>query len=379
MGSIRLVTILASMLAVAAACGKAPPAPTSSGGAPHGETWLSKDQVTQMKLRVDPVEMHSLTERVVTGGRIAFDDMRVTHVYSPVTGRISKINADLGQIVKKGDPLAEIESPDLAQAYSDLLKANADLVAAQHDVKRQRELAEAHAAAQSQLEQSEDNYLKAQAEMERAKLKTQLLHAQNSDAVGQRFVLRAPIDGKVVGRNVNPGIEVQGMLSSANIANELFTIGAIDSVWLLADLYEAQIGKVKPGDKVDISTVAYGDTFHGVVDYVSDVLDPTTRTARLRCSIENPDGKLKPEMFVTATAFHGERPAIAVPRTAVLKLSDQYVVFVQVGTTESGLLRFMVRPVKVGNDESGMVEILEGLKAGDSLVTEGAILLSSQV
>ncbi len=361
-----------------AACGKGASAPATVA-APHGETWLTKDQVAQMKLRIEPVELHLLTERVVTGGKIAFDDLKVTHVFSPVTGRVSKIYADLGQLVKKGDKLAEIESPDLASAYSDVLKASADLLAAEHDVKRQRELAEAHAASQAQLEQSEDGFRKAQAEMERAQLKIKLLHARGGDSVEQGYVLRAPIDGKVVGRNVNPGIEVQGMLSSANVVNELFTIGAIDSVWLLADLYEAQLGKVKPGDKVDLATIAYPDIFHGVVDYVSDVLDPQTRTARLRCTVQNADGKLKPEMFVTATAFHGERQAISVPRTAVLKLSDQYVAFVQVGTTESGLMRFRVRPVKIGADEAGMVEILEGLKAGDGLVTEGAILLSSQV
>ena len=361
-----------------AACGK-PSAAATPVSAPHGESWLTKDQVAQMKLRIDPVELHSLTERVVTGGKIAFDDLKVTHVFSPVTGRVSKIHADFGQVVKKGDVLAEIESPDLASAYSDVLKASADLIAAQHDVNRQRDLAEAHAASQAQLEQSEDNFRKAQAEMERAQLKTKLLHAREGQSVEQGYLLRSPIDGKVVGRNVNPGIEVQGMLSSANIANELFTIGAINSVWLVADLYESQLGKVKPGDKVDIATVAYPDTFHGVVDYVSDMLDPQTRTAHLRCTVQNADGRLKPEMFVTATAFHGQRQAIAVPRTAVLKLSDQYVVFVQVGTTESGLMRFMVRPVKIGADEAGMVEVLEGLKVGDGLVTEGAILLSSQV
>jgi cobalt-zinc-cadmium efflux system membrane fusion protein len=365
-------------LGLSLSCGKAPP-PAVSGGAPHGEIWLTADQISQTKIKIEPVEVRQLTERVVTGGKIAFDDLRVAHVFSPVTGRVSKIYADLGQIVKKGDPLAAIESPDLAQAYSDVLKASADLVAAEHDVKRQRDLAEAHAAAQSQLEQSEDNFHKAQAEMERAQLKTKLLYGHDGRSVEQSYLLRAPIDGKVVARNVTPGIEIQGMLSSANIANELFTVGAIDQVWLLADLYEAQLGKVKAGDKVDLATVSYPDTFHGVVDFVSDMLDPNTRTARLRCSIQNPDGRLKPEMFVTATAYHGERPALAVPRTAVLKLSDQYVVFVQVGKTEGGLLRFMVRPVKVGDDESGFVEILEGLKAGDSLVTEGAILLSSQV
>ena len=361
----------------ALACGHAA-SPTPSGGAPRGEIWLSQDQVRQAQIKIDEVGLHPLTERVVTGGKIAFDDLRVAHVFSPVTGRVSKIMADFGQKVHKGDALAEIESPDLALAHSDEAKAQADLTAAEHDLKRQRDLEAAGAAAQALLEQSEDSFRKAQAEMERAELKTKLLHARNGGPVSQIFVLRSPIDGEVVGRSVNPGIEVQGMLSGANVANELFTIGAIDRVWLLADLYESQLGRVKAGDTVEITTISYPETFRGTVDYVSDVLDPTTRTARMRASIDNADRKLKPEMFVTASVRLGQRQAIAIPRTAVLKLSDQYVVFVQVGRTDAGLLRFAVRPVKLGDDEGGFVEILQGLNPGEQLVTEGAILLSSQ-
>ncbi len=375
--SLRFSFFAATIIASALACGRAP-SPSPSGGAPRGEIWLSQDQVRQAQIKIDEVGLHPLTEKIVTGGKIAFDDLRVTHVFSPVTGRVTRIMADFGQQVHKGDPLAEIDSPDLASAYSDELKAQADLTAAQHDVSRQRDLEAAGAAAQAQLEQSEDNFRKAQVELERAQLKIKLLHASGRTTVTQSFLLRSPIDGEVVGRNVNPGIEVQGMLSGANVANELFTVGAIDKVWLLADLYESQLGRVHPGDAVDITTVSYPDAFHGKVDYVSDVLDPSTRTARLRASIDNPDRKLKPEMFVTATVRLGQRQAIAVPRTAVLKLSDQYVVFVQVGRTDAGLLRFAVRPVKTGDDEGGYVEILQGLNPGEQLVTEGAILLSSQ-
>jgi cobalt-zinc-cadmium efflux system membrane fusion protein len=375
---LRLSSVVFVVAALAAlACGHSP-APTPSGGAPRGEIWLSQDQVRQAQIKIDDVAQRPFTERVVTGGRIAFDDLRVTHVFSPVTGRVSKIAADFGQKVHKGDALAEIESPDLASAYSDEAKAQADLTAAEHDVKRQRDLEAAGAAAQAQLEQSEDAYHKAQAEMERAELKTKLLHARTGGPVSQVYVLRSTLDGEVVGRSVNPGIEVQGMLSGANVANELFTIGSIDKVWLLADLYESQLGRVKSGDTVDITTVSYPDVFRGTVDYVSDVLDPNTRTARLRASIDNADHKLKPEMFVTASVKLGQRQAIAIPRTAVLKLSDQYVVFVEVGRTDAGLLRFAVRPVKLGDDEGGYVEILQGLNPGEQLVTEGAILLSSQ-
>jgi RND family efflux transporter MFP subunit len=169
------------------------------------------------------------------------------------------------------------------------------------------------------------------------------------------------------------------MLSGANVAAELFTVGSIDTVWLLGDLYETDVGRVKAGDKVELKAVFYPESFQGVVDYVSNALDPTTRTARLRATIENADHRLKPEMYVTASVHVGNRSALAVPRSALLRLQDQWIVFTQAGRTEAGLLRFVPRPVKVGEDEGDLVEITQGLEAGEQIVTQGAILLSSQV
>jgi cobalt-zinc-cadmium efflux system membrane fusion protein len=374
--AVRTLRLLIPALALG--CGR-PPSGTAANGAPRGEVWLSPSQVSQAQIKVDPVIQQSLSSKVITAGRIAFDDLRVAHVFSPVTGRVSQIDVDYGQSVKKGDSLAIIDSPDLGQAYSDLLKAQADLTAAQHDVDRQRDLASAHAASSAQLEQSEDNFGKAKAEMERAELKIKLLRASKGDVVNQRYVLRSPIDGSVVGRNVNPGTEVQGMLSGANVPQELFTVGSIDEVWMLADLYENDLARAKPGDPVEIKTVSYPESFHGVVDYVSQTLDPTTRTARVRCTVDNADHRLKPEMYVTAIVRVGTRPALAVPRSALLRLQDQWIVFIQAGHTEAGLMRFVPRPVKVGDDEGDLVEITQGLEAGEQLVTQGAILLSSQV
>jgi len=371
---LRLLPTIALLLA----CGK-PPSATSANGAPRGEVWLRPAQVTQAQIKVESVELRPLPSKLITTGRIAFDDLKVAHVFSPVTGRVTEINADFGQKVKKGQALAVIDSPDLGQAYSDLLKAQADLTAAQHDVERQRDLASAHASSSAQLEVSEDNFHKVQAEMARAELKIKLLRTSKGDVVNERYVLRSPIDGEVVGRNVNPGVEVQGMLSGANVTTELFTVGSIDEVWMLGDLYENDLSKVKAGDKVEIKAVSYPDSFHGVVDYVSQTLDPITRTARLRSTIDNADHRLKPEMYVTATVNLGERPALAVPRSALLRLQDQWIVFIQAGRTEAGLLHFVPRPVKIGADEGDLIEIVQGLEVGEQLVTQGAILLSSQV
>ncbi|MHB1843465.1 MAG: efflux RND transporter periplasmic adaptor subunit [Deltaproteobacteria bacterium] len=362
------------------ACGPSAQVAPQAPNAPRGEVWLSAKQVEEAHIKLAPAAIRPLARELVTGGKIAFDDLLVTHIFSPVTGRVVKIDAHLGEKVKKGQALALVDSPDLGSAYSDLLKAQADLIAAQHDIQRQRELLAAHATAQSQVEQSEDNYRKSEAEMERARLKIALLHASKSDIVSQQYLLRAPIDGEVIARNLNPGAEIQGMLSGANIANELFTVGDLSRVWMLADIYERDLGLVHPGAKVAIETVAYpGHVFSGSVDYVSDILDPQTRTAHLRCTIENGDRMLKPEMYVTATVALGQRDGLAVPRDAVLRLGDQSVVFVQVGTTETGLLRFAPRPVGTGVEQRDWIEILHGLEKGDQVVTEGAILLSGQV
>jgi membrane fusion protein, heavy metal efflux system len=376
---VRALSRTLAVWMVALGCSQAPARPATDVP-PKGEVWLSPEQIHEAHIQVATAETRPIASRIITGGRIVFSDNLVSHVFSPVNGRVVKIEVDFGQRVKKGQALATLESPDLGVAYSDLLKAQADLEASQHDYQRQTDLFAAHAVSQSLLEQATDNFHKAQAEMQRAQLKATLLHAPRGEVVSQQFTLRAPIDGEVVGRALNPGTEIQGMLSGANMASELFTIGSLDRVWLLADLYEVDLGKVKTGDKVEISTVAYpGKTFAGTVDFVSDVLDPVSRTARVRCTVDNGERKLKPEMFVTASVTSGTRPGLALPRSALLKLGEQAIIFVQVGRTEAGLFRFAPRPVAAGDEDIDWVEIVHGLAAGDQVVIDGAILLSGQV
>jgi cobalt-zinc-cadmium efflux system membrane fusion protein len=353
----------------------------SAENTPKGEVWLTQDQVSAAKIKLTQAAMRPMANPLVTGGKISFDDLLVSHIYSPVTGRVAQIYANLGQKLKAGDKLALIESPDLGSAYSDMLKANADLVAAEHDIKRQKELFQAEAVSQAQLEQSEDNYRRASAEMERAKLKLKLLKTNASDIVSQQYILRTTIDGEVVGRQINPGIEVQGMLSGANVANELFTVGSLERVWMVGDIYEADLGQVKPGQPVQITTVAYpGEVFNGTIDYVSNTLDPVTRVAHVRCTIENPEKKLKPEMYVTTTVELGERVALAIPESAVLRnLGNKTMVFVKQKSTETGGQHFAVRPVEIAESDRGWTEVKHGLQSGDVVVSDGAILLSGQL
>jgi cobalt-zinc-cadmium efflux system membrane fusion protein len=311
---------------------------------------------------------------------VAFDDRRVSHLYSPVTGRVRQILADPGQRVRRGAPLVVIESPDVGNAFADLDKAQADLVAAEHDYRRQRELYEAHAAAQRDFEAAEDSYGKAKAEVERARQKARLFKSGSADKVTQEFTLRAPIDGEVIARSVNPGTEVQGQYSGGQ-AVELYTIGELDRVWLLADVAEADLGKVRVGASVLARVVAYPDrVFEGQVDWIAAALDPQTRTARVRCSLTNSDRLLKPEMFATVNiAIAGERrPAVARP--AVLRLGDQTVVFIEDGRAADGRRRFVRRVVVLDDDDGGdYLPVKRNLGLGERVVISGAILVSGAV
>ena len=345
-----------------------------------GEAWLTPQQVKDAKLTVAPLGDQDVGGAIVTSGKVTFDDLRVSHVFSPVTGRVTAIHAQPGQRVKKGTPLATIQSPDVGQAFSDLAKAQADLVAAEHDLKRQTELYREHAAAQKDYETSQDNFGKAKAEFERAKKKAQLFRAGVVDSVTQEYTLQSVIDGEVVFRNVNPGVEVQGQYGLGS-AVELFTIGEIDQVWVIADLFEMDLSRVKKGARVTVQVVAYpAKVFEGTVDFVSDSLDPVSRTAKVRCTIKNTNRELKPEMYATVSISVAERRALAIPRSALLRLGDQTVVFVQTGQTPNGQIKFERRPVAVDEDEGGVfLPVTHGLSAGENIVTSGAILLSGMI
>ncbi len=376
---IYLTCALAVVCVAAAGCKTAPGEPAAAPP-PNGEVWVTDQQLSDGHISVQPVGVHAVGNDVVTSGKVTFDDLRVAHIFSPVTGRVSRILADPGARVKKGAPLVAIQSPDVGNAFADLSKAEAELTAVQHDFQRTKELYEAHAGSQKDFEAAQDNYSKAKAEIERARQKARLFRGGGADAVTQEFVLRAPIEGDVIARNVNPGAEVQGQYSGGTAA-ELYTIGELDRVWVIADVFEMDLARLKKGANVTIRVVAYpAEVFTGVVDWISDLLDPMSRTARVRCEVENPKRQLKPEMYATVTIAVPGVQALAVPINAILRLSDQTTVFVEQGRTPDGRLRFVRRLVSAGDDEgTSMVPIAHGLQAGERVVTSGAILLSGML
>ena len=347
--------------------------------APPGEVWLTDAQIAEAKLKVEPLDEQLVDDVVLTSGKVAFDDAHVGHVFSPVSGRITRIDAKVGQRVKKGDVLAMLESPDIGLASADLHKAEADRITAEHDLERQKELLAAHATSQRDFEASEDAYRKAKAEVDRAKQKAHLFRAGTGDGVTQMYAIRSEVDGEVVARNVSPGGEVQGQYGGG-AAVELFTVGELDHLWVVADVYEMDIPRVKVGSRVSLKLFSMPNkVFPAKIEWVAGTLDPATRTAKVRCILENAERAFKPEMYATLYISVDERKAIAIPRGALIRIGEQTAVFVERGKSPDGRHVFTKTPVVVDEAEGGKwLPLSKGPERGASIVTEGTILLAGE-
>ena len=340
---------------------------------PQDELWLSADQLKKAYMRVVTAAEVDLAQGVSAGARVAFNDLHVTHVFSPVTGRVTRVLAQPGQRVKKGTPLLALASPDVGQAFADLVKAQADVAADEAEYQRQGRLVEAHAAPQRDYEVAEDNFRTAQAEYQRAQRRAAMLRTGELDRVTQEYTLKSYLEGEVIARAVNPGVEVQGQYLGG-ASSELFTIGDIKSVWVYADVADVDLPHVRLGAEASIHAVAYPDrVFHGQVDWIADVVDPALRTARVRCAVANEDEALKPEMLASVVIALPPHRALVVPRDAVSRINEATYVFVADHIRPDGRQVFKRRPVRVADVTGDTVPVLDGLKPGDKLVVEGSL------
>jgi len=174
-------------------------------------------------------------------------------------------------------------------------------------------------------------------------------------------------------------MEVAGQAAGGTSA-ELLTVGDIDRVWVVADLFEMDLPKIKLGEEVAVRVVAWPDrVFPGRIDWISTVLDPASRSVRIRAVLDNRDHELLPEMTASVAITMPAPMALALPRTALLRLGEQTMVLVQTGTTENGLFRFEERRVRVESDDADPVVVLSGLGRGEQVVVSGSLLVSGML
>jgi cobalt-zinc-cadmium efflux system membrane fusion protein len=330
------------------------------------------DSLQLRALTVEPVEP-PVSASGQLAGRLTWNEDITLRVFTPFAGRVRKSLVQIGQTVEKGEPLAEIESPDFGQAQADARKAESDLQLTKRNLERLQELFAKGAVAEKELDAAKADAERA--ESERARSASRLsAYGANADTLNGIFILRSAIGGTIVEKNVNPGQEVRPDQMLANVPQitaPLFVISDPSNLWIQIDATELDISHLQPGHEFAFSSRAFpGENFTGSVEVVSQFIDPVTRTIKVRGSVNNVSGLLKAEMFVTVNLPDAASASVTVPSKAVLLKGDKHYVFVE---DEPG--HFSRHEVKIGSEQDDRVFVLSGLDSTHRIVTNGSILL----
>ena len=303
-------------------------------------------------------------------GRIAYDENHTTRITSPIAGRVLALHAEVGDAVRAGQALAELDSPDLGTAEADWQKARADELRKQRAFERAKTLFDGQVLARKDLESAQ-----ADADQARSETRRTVLRMRNLNAAGTQngvFRLKAGLTGIVAERQINPGQEVR-----PDMPAPLFVITALDTLWVLVDVPEKIAASLHAGQGAVVESDAWsGMRFSATVERVGILLDPGTRRIQVRCTVQNFQNKLKPEMFAKVAFLPDGATvqAIALPNTSLFVEGRYSFVFVQ---TKPGT--FEKRRVNIRQAEGDRSFIDTGLSDGDQVVTEGAFLLTSEV
>ena len=302
----------------------------------------------------------------------------MSKVVAPVAGRVATVLVKTGDAVRKGQPLFTIESPEADAAMSTHLQADAavtqaraTLLKAQADVDRTKDLFDHNAVAKKELLNAESALAQAQAALDQA-LASREQGARRLAVLGlnprdfkQQVAVRSPLSGKVLDLSIVPG-EYRNDTSAP-----VMTIADLSTVWVSSQVPETYIRFIQPHEKVEIRLVAYPDeTFEGYVLRIADTVDPQTRTVKVHAELDNPRGRFRPEMFGSIHHIEASVRMPVVPAAAVIQADGRATVFV-----ESAPGTFQERTVVVGKSAGPLVRIVSGLKTGEVVVVDGAMLL----
>jgi membrane fusion protein, heavy metal efflux system len=344
------------------------PAPASAKE-PKGVVSFAPGAPQLSALKIMGVEEFPVPLAEPLNGRIVYNENFTSRVSAPIAGRVVELRAQPGDPVRAGDVLLRLDSPELATAVSDLRKARADEARKKTAYERAKMLFDAQVFARKDYESAEADYLQAQAETQRAALRLRNLGPASAES--ERFGLRSPISGVVVERKANPGMEVR-----PDLQDPLFVVTDPRRLWALIDLPERNLSKVKAGQPVSVEVDAYpGERFPGRIERVGDVIDPATRRVQVRCSVPNPERRLKPEMYARVTLLADEnRKAIRIPNTALVTEGIHSYVFVE---TRPGT--FVRRQVDFVVQDRDYSYVDAGVGLGQRIVVSGAVLLNSEL
>jgi membrane fusion protein, heavy metal efflux system len=352
---------------------------------------VTVDQMRQ--LAVIPVVTDQFRIQKPAIGQIAFNEDASTVVLTPFTGRVTRLLAKIGDDVKRGDPLFEIDSPEVVTAQTDLIaalhgveKAKSQLALAKRVLDRQTGLLADKATAMREVDQARNDYAVAESDVATAqgsltaarnrlrvivgREKGEVERLERERSVNPLITINAPIDGTVIGRKVGPGQYVR-----SDAADPLYSISDLSTMWLKANVPESDIAHVRVGQEIEVRVTALPDrVFKARISAIGAASDTATRRIVVRSEIPNPDRALKSEMFASfKITIGGGEPAPVVPVEAVIRDGEQTSVWV----AREPML-FHRRKVKIGLEREGRVQVLEGVQAGESVVGRGAVFVDNE-
>jgi membrane fusion protein, heavy metal efflux system len=368
MKSAVLICGFAVAIAAAAGCGGSgtgsdQPKPAAGVAAAQGSEYVASDA---KGIQTMTVKSAAVPEYLELAAHIEADPTRVVHVFAPAGGRITELKVRPWERVEKGQTLALLESGDLARAMADFHKSVADNDVKQKQLTRSEDLLAHHALAEKDFQQAQADAQSSKATLEAAREQI-LLFGMDPDKAASQLRVSAPRSGVVLDVGASQG----EFSKSLDAPMPLCTIADISTVWALGDVYEKDLNAVKSGQDALITLNAYPDQhLSGKISVVSDTVDTVTRTLHVRVILANNDGRIKPAMFGSIRILRSTSQGILVPTAAVIREGTEAYVFVGKGNG-----KYERRNVKLARTFDGSIEITSGISAGDTIVSEGALLL----
>lgn len=344
----------------------------------HGEEKLVKmaaEVQKQSGVAVAPAQKQRLPGMISATGKVEANADRIAHVSPRISGKIVSVRASLGDSVSAGQQLVTLDSVELGEALSRYHQSKTRLALAQSNMDRIKALVDKKIAARKDILQAETDYKIAQTDLHSDEERLSLYGVSLSDLKGDNhrkplLPVRSPIGGIITEKHAIVG-------ELADPSKSLYTVADLSSVWVLVDIHEKDLAKVRRGQAATVIVGAFPDQkFRGRITYLADLVDEATRTVKARVEVANPGRKLKPEMFATVElALAADAPPVlAVPEDAVQELDGKNLIFVAESDVE-----FAARPVELGRASGGMVEVVSGLKEGESYAVKGAFTLKSEL
>ncbi len=337
--------------------------------------FVTASETLLQRLELEPVRAMQIAETLRLPGRVALDEHRVARIGPGVTGRVTRVLAFIGESVKKGDALALINSAELGKAQEDYLKSRTQTNLQRLNVGRARRLLEAgiiseaiYRERESMLEEREVE-LRAGADQLRVlgMSESALARLNSSGQIHSEAPVTATLTGTVIERHISIGQNTQP-------SDDLFTVADLSHVWVVAEVPEQQVQQVNPGETVEVRIPALGDSaIHGQIIYVASIVNAATRTVTVRMTLDNPAGRLKPEMLATLVITHPPQQSLVVPVRAVIRQDERDHVFVRREPQ-----RFELIPVTLGASQGDYRVVMAGLDEGEVIVAEGAFHLNNE-